>query len=114
MRFSRIGENLWQEWDGKDYPTDTDDPIVYYAFGWADTDDSSVRRALASTIQRDGVADSLGQGYEMIDNATIKQGWACRIGGDYELTFWDEEDAEYVEDHEEPLEITWVEVEYDG
>ncbi len=41
-------------------------------------DNDLVSRALASAIQRDGVADSLGDSFKLIENCQITRGW-CGI-----------------------------------
>lgn len=114
MRFSRIGDNLWQEWDGKDYLPAFADSIVYYTLGWVDLEQGVVLRALASTIQRDGVVDGIGAAYELLEDAELVTGWAAHVGGDDELSFWEEEYAEYTEEFDEPLEVTWVEINHDS
>ncbi len=52
------------EWDGYEYNPIKQDPIIYYTFDSVDTTNEIVRRALASALQRDGVAFSLGHGFK--------------------------------------------------
>lgn len=76
MRNDRIGEHLWDEWDGDLYETASSDPkAIYYTLGHVDLENPIVRRALASAIQRDGVALSLSHAFQMIENSTIQQVW---------------------------------------
>lgn len=72
----RVGEQLWSEWDGELYESSSEEPIVYYTYDHIDVDTEIVKRALASAIQRDGVADSLGDAFKMIENAMISHGYA--------------------------------------
>ena len=65
MGHDRPGEWLWEEWDGYGYDGD----IVYITNEPVDMTNEIVRRALASTLQRDGVADSLSDGFKMIDTS---------------------------------------------
>lgn len=111
MKFSRLGEGLWSEWDGYDYPAESSDSIIYYTLGHPDTDHEVVKRALASAIQRDGTADTIGQAYQAIDSANIVQGKAAYADGDYELTYWDPDISMYSEEEmSDPVDVTIVEI----
>lgn len=109
MRFSRIGESLWSEWDGYDFPQEDPDSIVYFTLGWVDIDQPVVRRALASTIQRDGTAESMGEAYEVLDTAEATQAHAAHVGGDDWFTYFETEDTQE-EDTDTPVFATWVEI----
>lgn len=68
MKNDRPGEWLWEEWDGDGY----DGEIVYVTYEVVDMSNDVVRRALASSLQRDGVADSLSNGFSMIESASYE------------------------------------------
>jgi ABC-type transport system substrate-binding protein len=111
MKFSRLGEGLWSEWDGNDFPAESEDSIIYYTLGHPDTEHEVVRRALASAIQRDGTADTIFQAFTAIEEATITQGQAGRVDGDYELTYYDPDISMYDEDDMGTLlDVTIVEI----
>lgn len=112
MRYSRIGDNLWSEWDGSDYPVQTGDhPFVYYTRGWASLDHHTTLRSLATTMQRDGVVDNIGVAYRLLEDAHSEQGWAVHYGGEYELMYCEDDPEDYEgDDFDEPVEITWVEI----
>lgn len=72
MKDSRIGESLWFLWD-----TDpSGEGLIFYTEGHVDLEHELVRKALASTLQREGLALSLAQGFQMIDSADITLGYS--------------------------------------
>ena len=93
MKDSRIGESLWFLWDLEESP---DGSLIFYTEGHVDLEHEIVRKALASTIQREGISYSLGQSFQMIDRAKItlgysgvspmfdQGGWRCDENGDTE------------------------------
>lgn len=85
MKDSRIGESLWNIWEGSlaefDYPTRT----IYYTEDHVDLDNEVVKRALASSLQRDGIALSLSQGFQMIDAGNITQRYIGYQSDDLDL-----------------------------
>lgn len=94
MRDSRIGEQLWHEW-----PLDD---CSYATIEHVDIENEIVRRALASSLQRDGVADSLGAAFKMLDTAEVQLCYAGYVDGADEMTVCDESgetpDGDAVED----------------
>lgn len=67
MKDSRKGEALWFEWDGDGYVNVYhSDAIVFYTEEHVDVEHEVVRRALASTIQRDGIVDSLSEAFGLL------------------------------------------------
>jgi len=112
MDISRKGESLWSEWTGVGGSAKlTYACVLYYTVGHIDLENEVVRRALASAIQRDGVADGLGQAYRAINDWTMLQGWAGEVDGSYELFACDQSgETEYGEAVDEVQPITWVEV----
>lgn len=111
MRDSRKGECLWYEWTGEGFDSSGSDTVVFYTEGHVDVEHDVVRRALASSLQRDGVAVSLGQGYGAIDNGDVSQGYAGEVDGSRELYVCDENgETEYGDSVDSLNPITWVEV----
>lgn len=82
MRDSRIGEQLWHEW-----PLDD---CSYATIDHVDLDNEIVRKALASSLQRDGIAESLGEAFKMLDGAEISHCHAGYVDGADEMTLCDE------------------------
>lgn len=74
MKNDRLGDWLWEEWDGTGLESDSD--LVYITSGWIDINNEIVRRALASCLQRDGVAESLSDGFRLIENSSIIKTYA--------------------------------------
>jgi hypothetical protein len=111
MRDSRAGECLWREWTGEGIEPTRDSSVIFYTDEHVDVEHEVVRRALASALQRDGSAVTLGEGFGAIDNGTISQGYAGEVGGSRELYLCNS-DGET--SHGDPVEnltpITWVEV----
>jgi hypothetical protein len=68
---SRIGESLWFIWDGP-----LEDSIIFYTEEHIDIEEDVVRKALASSIQREGISDSLSSGFSLIASGTSGQGYA--------------------------------------
>jgi hypothetical protein len=70
---SRIGESLWFIWDGLDYDFSSTESVVFYTEGHIDIEEEVVRKALASSIQREGIASSLSEGFSMIASGSSSQ-----------------------------------------
>lgn len=88
MKNDRAGESLWFEWDGSEYETEFDQ--VFYTVDHVSLDNELVRRALASTLQRDGVSDSLGDGFKLIENSKVTFGFSGYIDKGLEMYPCDE------------------------
>ena len=111
VRDSRIGECLWSEWTGDGFDLSLSDSLAFYTEGHVDIEHEVVRRALASALQRDGSADSLGQGYRLVETAVITQGYAGVVDGAREFHACDEEGTTPYGDQVDNLTpVTWVEV----
>lgn len=80
----RKGESLWYEW-----PDDSlkEGKIFYYTVGHIDVDHPVILRALASAIQRDGLVDSLGQGYSAAESSTVTYVYGGYLPEDREIIF---------------------------
>jgi len=88
MKDRRPGESLWLEWDD-------DESVTYFTHGHVDLSDSVVRRALASALQRDGVVDSLGQGFKAVEAAETALGYVGRLPEEEELSRCDADGETY-------------------
>lgn len=114
MKDLRKGESLWSEWEGYGYHYNFgDSSLVFYTEEHVDLDIEVVRRALASSLQREGVASSLSQAFQLIDAGIIEQGYAGPVGGDIYLTVC-ADDGSTLEGSEvdEIIEVTYVEIQY--
>ena len=82
---------------------------MFYTEGHVDLENEVVARALASALQRDGVAISLGDGYKMLEAAERLHAYAGAVDGDDALHICDEagetRDGDVVDD---VIEITLV------
>jgi hypothetical protein len=109
MKDSRIGESLWFLWDLEE---SRDGSLLFYTEDHVDIEHEVVRKALASTLQREGIAYSLGDSFKLIDRSEVtrgysgvsplgeESGWPCDENG--------ETQDGYVLDHVAPT--TWVKV----
>lgn len=110
MKDTRPGEHLWQSWEGEGYFSDKHSDVIYFTLGEVDFDNDLVRRALASSLQRDGVADSLGDGFRLIEACVSQVGFVGVLPDDCEYTVCDEAgQTEYGDQVSEPVHATWVE-----
>jgi hypothetical protein len=82
MKDSRIGESLWSIWDGDGYAQELPDSTIYFTEDHVDLNEDVVRRALASSIQRDGIAYSLGDSFKMVDASIINLSWVGTSDGE--------------------------------
>lgn len=111
MKDVRHGEQLWQQWHGQGYESETDSEVVYFTHEHVDMDNEVVRRALASTLQRDGVSDSLSDGFKALESSYTSIGWAGIIIDENEYWACDENgETEYGDLVENSLPITWIEI----
>jgi hypothetical protein len=111
MKSDRPGDFLWEEWQGLGYDPKVDFSVIYYTFDHIDLENDLVRRALASALQRDGVAISLGDGFNLIDKCSPNYGWAGIIEGEEEYAVCDENgETEYGDLVDSILPITWIEI----
>lgn len=111
MKDSRIGELLWKEWTGSGYESLHDDAIVFFTEDHVDLENELIRRALASALQRDGIAVTLGNGFQSLDGAHIAYGHAGEIDEDMDFTACDEDGETREGDSVDSiLPVTWVEI----
>lgn len=108
MRDLRTGECLWSEWAGEGLDVESSGP-VFFTEGYVDVEHELVSRALASALQRDGSAVTLGDGYKLVDGARVTYGYAGFVDGDIDLAVCDETgETREGDEVDEILEITWV------
>lgn len=107
----RPGEQLWEEWLGFGYYPEKQEGIVYYTFDHIDTENDLVRRALASALQRDGVAISLAEGFRFVDSGLVTQGWVGILEEEVDFILCDESGVtEYGDIVENIQATTWIEI----
>ena len=92
MKSFRAGEALWSEWTGKPSSKD-EDVVVFFTEGAVSLDTLVVKQGLASALQRDGIVDSLGGCFRLIDNLTTStvQQYYGYAHGDPELSLCDDD-----------------------
>lgn len=113
MKDSRIGEALWFEWDGLDYELSLDAAeITFYTYDHVDLETEVVKRALASTLQRDGLVSSLGQAFSVLDQTSaLSHGYSGFIDEDIIPVVCDKDGfTNSGEQVSEATPTTWVEV----
>ena len=106
----RVGQELWLEWQGLWSP-EIDSSILYYTIDHIDIENDLVKRALASTLQRDGIFDSLGDAFKAIDSGIPNLMWVGTVADYDELEICNSlGETEYGDVLENIQEITCVEV----
>lgn len=108
MKDIRLGESLWLEWIGEgDLYFDTG--LVYFTLDHVDIENETVRRALASAIQRDGIGDSLSDGFQMISESETVLGWGGVLPDEKSYIVTDPAGESRGGDVVDPVQkITWV------
>jgi hypothetical protein len=111
MDYGRKGENLWSEWSGAEFQASSSSVIIYTTEAHVDINNEVVLRALASAVQRDGIADSLADAFKAIKPFSSLLGYSGEVAG-LELTVCDEHGETYYGDFvDDIIPTTWVEVE---
>jgi hypothetical protein len=111
MKDSRIGECLWSAWEGEGYSSGFNSSIVYYTEGHVDLEEDVVKKALASSIQRDGIVYSLFEAFNLVDAGIKSQGWAGSFPGEIYQEVCDDSGMTYSGSViEQIVPITFVEV----
>jgi hypothetical protein len=109
MKDSRLGESLWSEWSGSDHEHSSD--VVFFTVSHVDVENDVVRRALASALQRDGITDSLAQGYFLAENAVFKHLFAGSLAEERDLVMCDETgETQYGDFVSDALAVTLAEI----
>jgi hypothetical protein len=102
----RLGDDLWEEWEGLGLE---EDGIIYYTNDHTNIKNELVRKALASAMQKDGVAVSLGEAFKMLETSKTFWGWAGYLEGERELYLCDEnEKTEHGDTVIDSTKITWI------
>lgn len=91
----RPGAYLWQEWEGDGWRAKDESSIIYFTLGDVDVENEVVCRALASALQRDGVSDSLGDGFKMIDKGDRHKDHAGIVDGEGKYTICSDDGETY-------------------
>ncbi len=111
MKNDRPGEWLWEQWEGEGFQAYDESSVVYVTFDDVDIHNDVVKRALASCIQRDGISDSLSEGFQMVERASITSGFVGFIEGE-KFPFVTDEFGETLDGDETDYiaQATWVEI----
>ena len=112
MKDSRIGESLWSQWQGTNYHAQNTQAVIFFTEEHVDIHNDVVRRALASSLQRDGLVDSLGNAFSTLDGKTYSQhAYMGYLDGDIDPTFCDVNGMTiYGDEVEEVIPITLVDI----
>jgi len=111
LKDTRIGESLWEEWSGSGHSFSLPLELSFYTIDHVSAENELVRRALASCLQRDGVADSLGEAVKYLESSQWVHLHAGYVDSDNELTICDENGfTEYGDLVDDILQITLVEI----
>jgi len=82
MKDYRHGDYLWVEWSGEGYEPQTDTDLIFYTEEVVNLSVPLIQKALASSLQRDGVVDSLSDGFFLVNNSTTVHGFVGNLPGD--------------------------------
>jgi hypothetical protein len=112
VKDSRAGETLWSEWDGRLHFPSSENSILFYTIGHVDISNEIVKRALSSALQREGLVDSLGEGFRSVENAIMSfYGHCGYVDSDTELTSCDMYgETDYGDIVDEIFPVTWIEI----
>lgn len=114
-RNSRKGDFLWYEWVDGGFEDDA--VLWYYTFDHVDVSHPVVTRALASALQRDGVVDTLGQGYKVVEDSDENNfliTYAGKFQGEIEMILCDSEGVTFygdIVDEKFPVTVVGLDVE---
>lgn len=109
MKDPRLGEALWEEWEGEYYERQHPSSTVYFTIEHVDVDNEVVRKALAYALQRDGVAISLGNGFKMLEDSLVFHLYTGELDGECLATCSPEGVSKYGDKLENIQETTFVE-----
>jgi hypothetical protein len=111
VKYSRAGESLWVEWSGEGFVSARPSSIIFFTHGHIDLENEIVRRALASSLQRDGSVDSLGAAFRLAESGIVTTGYCGFIDDERHLSLCDERgETHYGNIVDNILEVTWVEL----
>lgn len=101
--------HTWEQWDGIDYPSERQNPIVYYYPGTVDIEDPDNLNSLIVEMHQDGVAPTTRAARAMLEAATVVHGQVLQEDG--ELRFHaSSRGYPDTADHHLAYDATWVEV----
>lgn len=83
MKDPRLGEALWEEWEGEYYQKQSPSNNVYYTIEHIDITNEVIRKALAYALQRDGVAASLAEGFRFLEESTSSHVYIGQLDDEY-------------------------------
>jgi len=110
VRDIRHGESKWVFWTGEGYFFNSHSEVVYFTNEHVDMTNDIVLRALASTLQRDGIVDSLSDGFKAVDGAQVFEGYAGILPDEKDYTVCDEHgETQYGDVVNTIYSFTWVE-----
>lgn len=90
MDFIRAAEDLWFEWDGTGFNSSGYKSVVYFTYDHVDMENSICLGGLASSLQRDGLVDSLFDGRSAIQKSSVfYHGFAGLVDDSPELAICD-------------------------
>ncbi len=106
-----VAAPVWFIWEGEEFPRSThSDSVVFYLSEHIYLEDDDVaKRSLATAILQEGVSESIGESYRLIDSANVIRAGYCYEDGDDRFPIYC--------DDEDPLldyDATFVEVAYVG
>jgi hypothetical protein len=109
MKDLRIGESLWEEWDGEYYEKSAPYHQVYFTIEHVDVNNEVVRKALVYAMQRDGVAISLAEGFRLIENCRESHLFSGVLDGESFAVCSSDGKTKYGDLLEEVKETTFIE-----
>jgi hypothetical protein len=99
------------EWSGEGFVPFRPSSIMFFTHEHIDLEIDLIKRALASSLQRDGIAISLGEGYRMTESGLVTHGYCGYVDGEIYLTVCSETgETDNGDTVDEILETTWVEI----
>ncbi len=111
MKELRTGQTLWSEWFGYGFTPCNSLSIVYSTIEHVSLDTEVVIRGLASLLQREGIVESLGQGYSKAEKSKVVHGYAGVIDNSREMYVCNFAGETREGDNVDKVyEVTWVEV----
>lgn len=111
MKDRRHGDHLWMEWTGDGYEPETETDLIFYTEEVVDIEIPLIQKALASALQREGIVDSLSDGYSLISNAVVVHGFVGSIEKDIVPTACDVYGNTALGEHLQVFTAcTWVEL----
>lgn len=99
MRDSRRGETLWFEWTGELYVRERKKSVVFFTWDHVDLEHDVIKRALASVLQREGIVNTLGEGYRTVESSKTHWRYAGMTDDSEDLVICNDEGETFLGDH---------------